>query len=141
MQNSKRIVSVFILLALAFINASAQGQRQSSRSTNRQVGVILQRLDRSFNRFSNSLNTALAQQRIDQTRSGNDVNTFRSEFQRATVHLRDQFNQRRAVAADVENVLQNASRVNGFMGRNALNRRAQSDWAVVRTDLSSLATA
>jgi hypothetical protein len=141
MQNSKRIVSVFILLALAVINVSVQAQRQSSRSTSRQVGAILQRLDRSSTRFSNSLNTALARQRIDQTRSGNDVNTFRSDFERATVHLRDQFNQRRAVAGDVNKVLQTASLINGFMSRNALDRRAQSDWAVVRTDLNSLANA
>jgi len=139
MQNFKSIVSVFILLALAAINVSTQAQRRSSRSTDRQVGTILERLDRTSSQFNNSLNTALLQRR-DQTSSGSDINTFRSEFERATAHLRDQFNQRRAVAADVENVLQSASRINGFMTSNRLNRRVQSDWALVRTDLNSLAT-
>jgi hypothetical protein len=139
MQNSKSIVSVLILLAVAIINVSAQAQ--TSRSTDRQVGVILQRLDRTSARFRNSLSTALVQQRIDQTRSGNDINTFRSEFEQSMVQLREQFNQRRAAASDVENVLRSASRVNGFMTRTPLNRRAQSDWAMVRTDLNSLANA
>src|SRR5688572_22888389 len=121
MQNSKIISSVLILLALAVANISAQAQRRSSRAADRQVGVILQQLDRSSGRFRNSLTTAAAQQRIDQTRSGNNINTFQSDFQRATTHLNAQFNKHQAVAADVQNVLQSASVINGFMTRNHLN--------------------
>jgi hypothetical protein len=141
MQNSKSIISVFILLAVAFINVSAQGQRQSSRSTDRQIGVILQRLEGTSSRFRNSLNSAMVQQRIDQTNPQNDINTFQSDFDRATAQLKDQFNRRAAVFADVENVLQSASLINSFMARNRLNRQVQSDWALVRTDLNSLANA
>src|SRR5687767_657382 len=141
MQNSKIIGSVLILLTLAVANISVQAQRRSSRAADRQVGVILQQLDRSSGRFRNSLDSAVAQQRIDQTRSGNNINTFQSDFQRATTQLNTQFNKRQAGAADVENVLQSASVINGFMARNRLNRQVQSDWAQVRTDLNSLSAA
>jgi hypothetical protein len=141
MQNSKIIGSVLILLTLAVANISVQAQRRSSRSVDRQVGVILQQLDRSSGRFRNSLNRAVARQRIDQTGSGNNVNTIQADFQRATTRLNTQFNQRQAVAADVENVLQSASVINRFMARNPLNRQVQSDWVQVRSDLNSLSAA
>lgn len=141
MQNSKIIGSILILLTLAVANISVQAQRRSSRAADRQVGVILQQLNRSSVRFRNSLNTAMAQQRIDQTLSGNNINTFQSDFQRATTQLNTQFNRRQAGAADVENVLQSASVINGFMTRNHLNRRVQSDWTQVRNDLNSLSAA
>ncbi len=141
MQNLKSIVSVVILLTFGIINVSAQTQRSASRSNDRQVGVILQRLDRSSSRFRNSLDRALVQGRINQTQSQTDINTLRSEFERTIVHLRDQLNRRQAGAADVENVLQRASLINSFMTANPLNRRVQSDWALVRTDLNSLASA
>ena len=141
MQNSKIFGSVLILLVLAVANISVQAQRRSSRSVDRQVGVILQQLDRNSGRFRNSLRTAVARQRIDQTRSENNINTFQSDFQRATTQLNTQFGSRQADASDVENVLQSASVINGFMARNPLNRQVQSDWAQVRTDLNSLSAA
>ena len=141
MQNSKIIGSILILLTLAVASISVQAQRRSSRAADRQVGVILQQLNRSSGRFRNSLNTAVAQQRIDQTRSENNINTFQSDFQRAITQLNNQFNQRQAGAADVENVLQSASVINGFMARNHLNRRVQSDWTLVRSNLNSLSAA
>ena len=141
MQHSKIIGSVLIVLALAVANISVQAQRRSSRAGERQIGVILQQLDRSSERFRNSLNTAMARERLDQTRAGNNITTFQSDFQSATAQLNTQFNQRQAGAADVENVLQRASVINGFMARNRLNRRVQSDWAQVRTDLNSLSAA
>jgi len=43
--------------------------------------------------------------------------------------------------ADVQDVLQKAAIVNGFMTRNRLNVQTQNDWTSVRTELNSLATA
>jgi YMGG-like Gly-zipper len=52
MKNSKSIVSVFILLVFAIISVSAQTQRQPYRSNDRQVSVILQKLERVQNDWS-----------------------------------------------------------------------------------------
>src|SRR5690242_13539319 len=77
----KRIVSVFILLAFSIvIGVSIQAQPQPNRNNTRQVSNMLQRLERSSTRFRNSLNLALVQRSVDQTRPQNDVSTFESGF-------------------------------------------------------------
>jgi hypothetical protein len=141
MKNSKRIMSVLILFALAIIGVSAQAQAQSSRVFTRQVGGILQRLGQSSNRFRDSLNNGLVSDRIDETRPQNDINSFEPAFESAIDQFRDKFTRRVAGAADVQNILQKASIVNGFMTRNRLNPQVQRDWAQVRTDLNALANA
>src|SRR6185503_9835922 len=141
MNKSKRTMSVLILFALAIIGVSAQAQQQSSRSTDRQVTGILQRLERSANRFRSNLNLALINGRIDQTRPQNDINSFEPAFSTAMDQFRDKFTHRQAGASDVQTILQKGSLVHGFMTRNRLNSQVQNDWTAVRTDLNSLASA
>jgi len=141
MKNSKRIMLVFILFAVGVIGVSAQTQRQPYRVTDHQVSGTLQRLEQSSNRFRGSLNNALVQARIDETRPQNDINSFEPAFESAIDQFRDRFTSRQAAAADVQNILQKASLVSGFMTRNRLNTRVQNDWAQVRTDLNALANA
>lgn len=138
----KSIVSVFILLAFSIaIPRGIQAQQQTNRNNTRQVGVMLQRLERSSSRFRNSLNLALVQGSVDQTRPQNDVSTFESEFQLAIKQFRDQFTRRLAVAPDIETILQKASPINSFVTQNTLSPRVKNDWTSVRTDLNTLASA
>jgi hypothetical protein len=138
----KSIVSVFILLAFSIvIGVSIHAQPQPNRNNTRQVGDMLQRLERSSSRFRNSLNLALVQGSVDQTRPQNDVSTFESGFELAIKQFRDQFTRRLAVATDVESILQKASPINSFITQNTLNRRVKNDWTSVRTDLNTLASA
>jgi hypothetical protein len=123
------------------IGVSATAQRQTSSVNTRQVSAILQRLDQSSNRFRNSLNSALAQERIGATRTQNDINSIEPAFESAVNQFRDRFTRRQARAADVRNILQKASLVNDYMNRNGLNQQAQSDWLKVQTDLNALANA
>ena len=139
MKNSKRIVSVVILLAFSVIGVCAQTELQLYRTKDRKVSVILQRLERSSSQFRNSLNLALVQSSIDQTRSENDINTFEPSFETALHQFRSQFGRHLEGVTDIEAVLGQASLINGFMARNRLIRRAQNDWAAVRTDLNGLA--
>jgi hypothetical protein len=137
----KSIGSLFILSAFSIvIGLSIQAQQQTNRNNTRQVGNMLQRLERSSSRFRNSLNVALVQVSVDQTRPQNDISTFESGLQLAIKQFRDQFIRRLAVAADVENILQKALPINSFITQNTLNPRVKNDWASVRTDLNTLAT-
>jgi hypothetical protein len=138
----KSIVSVFILLAFSIvIGVSIRAQPQPNRNNTRQVGNMLQRLERSSSRFRNSLNVALVQGSVDQMRPQNDVSTFESGFELAIKQFRDQFTRRLAVATDVESILQKASPINSFITQNNLNARVKNDWTSVRTDLNTLANA
>ena len=136
----KSIVSVFIVLAFSIlVGLGIQAQQQTNRNNTRQVGNLLQRLERSSGRFRNSLNVALVQGSIDQTRPQNDISTFQSGLDLAIKQFRDQFTRRLAVASDVESILQKASPINSFLNQNTLNPRVKNDWSSVRTDLNTLA--
>src|SRR5690349_13804701 len=138
----KSIVSVFIVLAFSIvIGVNIQAQPKPNRNNTRQVGDMLQRLERSSIRFRNSLNVGLVQVSVDQTRPQNDISTFESRFELAIKQFRDQFTRRLAVATDVENILQKASPIDSFVNQNTLKPRVKNDWASVRTDLNTLANA
>ena len=137
----KIITSVFILLLFPIIiGLAVQAQPQANRNT-RQVGNMLQRLERSSSKFRNSLNVALVQRSVDQTQPQNDISTFHSGLDLAIKQFRDQFTRRLAVASDVESILQKASPLNNFMNQNTLNPRVKNDWISVRADLNTLANA
>ena len=73
----KSIGSVFILLLFSIIiGVSIQAQQLTNRNNTRQVGNMLQQLERSSSRFRNSLNVALVQGSLDQTQPQNDISTF-----------------------------------------------------------------
>lgn len=138
----KITTSVFIpFLFSGIIGLGVQVQPQPNRNNTRQVGNMLQRLERSSSRFRNSLNVALVQRSVDQTLPQNDISTFQSGLDIAIKQFRDQFTRRLAVASDIESILQKASPINNFINQNTLNLRAKNDWALVRTDLNTLANA
>src|ERR1044072_3602230 len=141
MNRSKRIMVLLGLLALGVFCANAQAQPQSNRLRDRQVGGILQRLEHSSTRYRNSLNLALVNGHIDETRSQNDINSFEPAFAGALDRFKEGVDRRTATAGDVQDILQKASIVNGFMTRNRLNLQVQNDWTSVRTDLNALASA
>ena len=140
MNRSKRITALLILLALGIFCANAQAQ-QSNRLRDRQVSGILQRLEQSTNRYRNSLNLALVNARIDETRPRNDINSFEPSFSTSLDRFREGFDRHTATASDVQDVLQKASIVDGFMTRNRLSLQTQNDWMSVRTELNALAKA
>src|ERR1044071_5761902 len=138
----KITTSVFIpFLFPVIIGLGVQAQPQPNRNNTRQVGNMLQRLERSSSRFRNSLNVALVQRSVDQTQPQNDVSTFQYGLDLAIKQFRDQFTRRLAVASDVESILQKASPLNSFINQNTLNPRVKNDWISVRTDLNTLANA
>jgi len=139
---TKRITSVFVLLLFPIIiGLDVQAQPQSKRNNTRQVGSMLQRLERSSSRFRNSLNVALVERSVDQTEPQNNISTFQAGLDLAIKQFRDQFTRRLAVSSDVESILQKASPINSFINQNTLNPRVKNDWASVRTDLNTLAGA
>ena len=138
----KSITFVFILLLFPIvIGRDVQAQPQPNRNNTRQVGNMQQRLERSSSRFRSSLNVSLVQRSVDQTKPQNDISAFQHGFDLAIEHFRDQFTRRLAVASDIESILQKASPINSFITQNTLNPRVKNDWASVRTNLNTLASA
>jgi hypothetical protein len=128
-----------LVLLLAGVSLSAQAQRPYRND--RAVRQILNRIDNGTNRFRNSLDAALDRSRIDGTRREENINSFVQDFDNAVEQLRNRFNSRSETAADVQNVLEIATRIDFFMRRNRLNTNAQTDWTNLRADVNQLATA
>jgi hypothetical protein len=106
-----------------------------------QLRQLIRRIETRTDTFRASVDTALDRSRYDGTRAENNVNQFIRDFEAATDQLRDRFNSRNSATGDVENVLQRAAYIDGFMRRNRLSRRATDEWSLIRTDLNELATA
>lgn len=137
----KQFKTAFLTLTLLSIaTVSTQAQRPY-RLTDRQVEQIMRNVERHSETFRASLDSSLDQSRIDGTRAEDNINQFVSDFTSASETLRDRFNNRRSVASDVEALLNRASQIDTFMRRNRLTTRAQSDWNILKGDLSQLATA
>jgi len=139
MKNLRSVIIAISLLVFSAIVLCGQISAQSPRISDPQVRGILQQLEHSSTRFRTSLNSALVQSRIDETRSENDINTFESGFETAIHQFRSQFGSHLEGVAAVESVLRQATLINEFMARNRLNRQAQNDWSVVRQELNGLA--
>lgn len=122
------------------LNETAQAQ-QPYRVSDRQISNILRRLDQTSTRFRNSLDSSLDRSRTDGTRAEDDINAFVGDFDSSVAYLRQRFDDRQSVAADVESVLQKAAVIDSFIGRSPAAARARNDWALVKTDLNTLADA
>jgi hypothetical protein len=140
MKNSKRIVSMFLLITLTSIGPTTKAQGQSDGLNTRQISNILERLGQSSDRFRNSLTAAVEASRAD-GRPENDINSFERDFENGTKQLNDRFDRGRAGGAEVRNVLQKASPINDFISRRQFDAQAQDDWASVRSTLEALARA
>jgi len=134
------VLSLAALIALVS-NAEAQFTVQPYRVSDREVGRLLDRIKSKTGTFRGSLKKALNQSRIDRTQREEDINAYVKAFEEETKRLEDHFDHHKSTVADVNSVLQRASRINTFMILHPLDARVQGDWATLRTDLELLAKA
>lgn len=125
-----------LILALAGVSQTAQAQRPYRND--RAVRQILNRIDNGTTQFRSSLDAALDRSRLDGTRREDNINQFVLDFNDAVARLRTSFNNRTETSADVQNVLDIATRIDNFMRRNRLNATVQNDWIALRSDLNQL---
>lgn len=122
------------------LNETVQAQLPY-RVSERQLSNTLRRLDQNSTRFRNSLDLSLDRSRRDGTQAEDDINAFVQDFDSSVAYLRQRFNDRQSVAADVESVLQKAAVIDNFITRSPAASRSRNDWALVKTDLNTLASA
>ena len=111
------------------------------RLNDEQVKRLLGQVEREADSFRKSLDDALDKTDFDHTKAEDNINDFVKEFEMATDHLKDRFSKKQSAAADAEDVLRHASRIDVFMQNHRLTARAQEDWARLRQDLDELAQA
>lgn len=127
-------------LACAF-PAQAQVSGQPYRLSDKEVERILRRIENQATNFRRSMDASLDRSRLNGTNREDDINAFIKNFDEQTKRLRDRFDDHKAVAADVEAVLNSAASIDQFVYRQRLSERAQTDWSTLRASLDDLAAA
>jgi hypothetical protein len=140
MSSRNHIVALAAMFALASVSVMLAQQRPS-RVSDQQIGNLLKRMDAGIAAFRGSFEQAINRSRINDSRAEDDINQSVNDFKQATDRLRDRVQNRRAGAADVEEVLRRASSIDAFMTSNALDAPAERDWRSLRPDLDELARA
>ena len=114
------------------------------RLSDKEVERILHRIEDQSGKFRNSLDSALDRSRLNNTNQEDNINAFVKEFDQEVKRLHDRFDDHKSVAADVQSVLDRAARIDNFMTRRGLTRRAQkaqNEWSALRANLDQLADA
>jgi len=137
---------ILLVLSLAaviafFSSAGAQVSGQPYRISDREVARLLDRIKSKTGTFRDSLKKALNKSRIDRTQREDDINAYVKAFEEVTKRLDDHFDHHKSTMADVDSVLQRASRIDGFMMRHQLDTVTQAAWATLRSDLEQLGAA
>jgi predicted glycoside hydrolase/deacetylase ChbG (UPF0249 family) len=134
-------VAISLVLAALAANAAGQLEGQPYRISDREVTRLLDRIKNKTGGFRQSLKNALNKSRLDRTRREEDINAFVKAFEEDTKRLDDHFDHHKSTVADVDSVLQRASRIDTFMTLHPLDTRTQAAWATLRSDLEQLASA
>ncbi len=111
------------------------------RLTDKEVDQILRRIEQQSKRFRSSVDSALDKSRLNGTRREDNVNEFIQQFNDEVKRLRDRFSDHKSVAADVQSVLDRAARIDEFMSRRQLSRKAEEDWFRLKANLDELSRA
>ena len=112
-----------------------------TRLSDDQVERLLERIEKSADKFRESVDDALDKSRADDSKLEKDINRFVQAFEDATDRLEKRFDDDKSSSADVEEVLTRAASINSMMARHRFNDRAQADWRLLRGDLNELARA
>ncbi|MFN7927379.1 MAG: hypothetical protein U0Y68_05445 [Blastocatellia bacterium] len=114
---------------------------QAARSTDKDVKALLRRLEDDANRFRKGLDAALDRSLLDGSKAEDNINNYMKEFAQATDRLKDRYSDHKTAVGTVQEVLQRAARIDGFVARHVTTTRVQEDWQAVRNDLNQLASA
>jgi hypothetical protein len=132
------VITLSLIVLLTGISSEVFAQR-ANRVTDRQVDVLLRRIETRADTFQRSLAQALNRSRADGSIREDEINNYVRDFEAATDRLRTSFTGRRVQSADIEEVLSRGWAINNFMKSNRLGTTTESHWNLLRTDLRTLA--
>src|SRR5258705_339148 len=135
-------VASFVILLFTAFASIVMGQviGQPYRITDREVEKIIHRIEQQSDKFRSALDSALDKSRFNGSTREDDINAFVKDFYKETKPLRDHFDHHKSTGADVQSVLDRASRIDEFMSRNRLKKKeAEREWSSLKQNLDELA--
>ncbi|MDQ3635367.1 MAG: hypothetical protein M3405_12795 [Acidobacteriota bacterium] len=134
------LLSFFLVLGFITTSSYVDAQtRRAYRVSDRAVDSLLTRIETKTDKYKRSMNSALDNSVLNNTNTEDNVFEYITDFENSTDKLKQRFDAKESVDADVTNVLSRAAVINNFMKSNRLNIAAQRDWSSLRTDLNILA--
>lgn len=109
------------------------------RVDDRQVQVILNRIETRTDNFKRRMDNNLDRSAYNNTDTEDRINQYITDFENATDRLKQRFDAKESVQSDVENVLNRAAYINAFMERNKFSNASERNWMNVKSDLDTLA--
>ena len=139
--HAKHVIASALVVAGIAANPSGALAQEPSRLSDDQVERLLERIEKSADKYRDSLDDALDKSRLDDSKREKEINRYVKEFEDATDRLEKHFDDDKTAAEDVRNVLTRAIRLDNMMSRDPFTDRAQGDWRLLRNDLDELARA
>lgn len=102
------------------------------------VQTTLNSIESRTDIFKREMNTALDRSILNNTKSEDAIFSYITSFENATDRLKQRFDAGKSTVEDVEDVLNRAYYINGFMRDYRLDRRAEREWNLLRADLINL---
>lgn len=131
---------LYAFLFVGLISATvAEAQTRAYRVADRQVVATLTRIQTNTDIFEQQANNALRRGTLSGGDTQESFSDYVADFETAVTNLNQNFEDRRSTASDVEDVLNRAADIDGFVQRNRLSANVQRTWTTVRTDLTTLA--
>ncbi len=121
------------------VNSAATSQLPY-RVSDSQVQTLIAGIETDTEIYRRSLDRGLDRSTLNGTISEDSVMKFVTDLENATDVLKQKFEARKSVASDVQEVLNRAYVINGFMKDYRLNQRTQRDWESLKTKLATLST-
>lgn len=132
--------SLFLFLGLISTTTTfVQAQTRQNRANDRQILSTLTRIETNTDIFKQQANNAMRRAVLSSGDSQETFTGYLSDFESAVANMNQNFDARRATAADAQDVLSRATAINDFMQRNRLPAGVQRTWTTIRTDLNALA--
>lgn len=125
------IVITFLFLVLGSHNRDASAQNDPKR--------LLQTIETDSDRFNQSLNSALDNTSLNNTKAEDDILNYVRAFEDSVDRLKERVDDREAAVVQVREVMNRARDINRFMQRNRLEPAAETDWETIRIGLVRLA--
>jgi hypothetical protein len=145
MHKIRETIALALVCALVGLTTVAQAQTQYPRSDrysdSRQASQIVARLDQRAARFQTTVERAITQNRMNNTRREDKITQFITDFRQSITQLRASVNRDQASNADVQMVLDRAARIDAFLQSHQGLTGVDSDWQMLRSDLDALAGA
>lgn len=135
-------VIMFVFSFANFTSVTAQRRNLPYSVSDNSLRTLLVRIQTRTDTYQAAAERAANRNNRNNNNNNNNLDNISAhiaDFKTATDRLQQNFDARRSTSADVQEIIDRASVIEGFMANNRLNPASQREWEFIKTDLRTLA--